>query len=83
MFYDNPLAEFRTSSNKTAVISEILTAAEVEEAFTVAPGEGKKPLRVLNDNFCEELAHPPLFSIGKYGYKVERDIELTPNKYFN
>ena len=83
MFYDNPLAEFRTSSNKTAVISEILTAAEVEEAFTVAPGEGKKPLRVLNDNFCEELAHPPLFSMGKYGYKVERDIELTSNKYFN
>ena len=83
MFDDNPLTEFRTSSNETTVISEILTAAEVQEAFIVAPNEGKKPLSVLSDNFCEELAHPHLFPTGKHGYKVERDIELTPNKYFN
>ena len=83
MFDDNPLTEFRTSSNETTVISEILTAAEVQKAFIVAPSEGKKPVSVLSDNFCEKLAHPHLFPTGKHGYKVERNIELTPNKYFN
>ena len=34
MFDDNPLAEFRTSSNETSVISEMLTAAEVETIYS-------------------------------------------------
>ncbi|XP_057316777.1 uncharacterized protein LOC130657796 [Hydractinia symbiolongicarpus] len=37
----------------------------------------------MNDQFCEELAHPYLFPTGKFGYKVERDIKLSPTKYFN
>ena len=54
-----------------------------QRPFIVAPGEGKQPVSALNDNFCEELAHPHLFPTQKYGYKVERDIELTPSKYFS
>ena len=38
---------------------------------------------MLNDEFCEELAFPYLFPRGKFGYKVERDIKLSPSKYFN
>ena len=33
--------------------------------------------------FCEELAFPFLFPNGKFKYKVEREIKLSPVKYFN
>ena len=29
------------------------------------------------------MAHPYLFPIGKFGYKVKRDVPLAPSKYFN
>ena len=29
------------------------------------------------------MAHPHLFSIGKFGYRVKREVPLTPSKYFN
>ena len=35
------------------------------------------------DEKCEELAHPYLFSTGKFGFRVERDNKLSPIKYFN
>ena len=38
---------------------------------------------ILNGNFCEEIGHPHLFPTGQYGCKVEREIPLTPSKYFN
>ena len=38
---------------------------------------------MLNDEFCEELSFPYLLPRGKFGYKVERDIKLSPSKYFN
>ena len=58
-------------------------AAEVEEAFVAAPGQEKKTVNGLNYDFCEKVANPHLFPIGRYDYKVERDAELTPSKYFN
>ena len=38
---------------------------------------------MLTDKYCEELAHPYLFPAGKFGYQVQREIRLTPVKYFN
>ena len=38
---------------------------------------------ILGDKFCEELANPHLFSMGKFGYKAEREIQISPSKYFN
>ena len=35
------------------------------------------------DQQCEELAFPILFPKGKYGYSVNREIKLSPVKYFN
>ena len=49
----------------------------------VAPSEGKKPVSILDDKFCEELGHPHLFPTGQYGSKVEKENPLTPSKYFN
>ena len=80
---DDLLSEFRTSSVETTFVSEIPSACEMEESIVFAPVEGKEPVSILNDKFCDELGHPHLFPTGQYGYKVEREIPLTPSKYFN
>ena len=46
------------------------------ECIDIAPGVGKQPKSILNDKFCEELNFPHLFPTGKYGYQVQRDINL-------
>ena len=51
--------------------------------MTIAPAEGIKPVSILTDQNCEELAHPHLFPNGKFGYKVQRPMQLSPVKYFN
>ena len=43
----------------------------------------KQTVLVLNDKFCEELAYLYLFGASKYGYQIEREIPLSPSKYFN
>ena len=72
----------RVASNETALICEIPNIVE-DENLIVAPGQGKTPVPIVNDEFCEELAFPHLFPSGKFGYKVERDIPLSCVKYFN
>ena len=29
------------------------------------------------------MSHPHLFPTGKFGYKVDREVKLSPSKYFN
>lgn len=78
---ENPLDQHRLGCNETTLISEI-PVTETENV-SIAPCEGKNPLGVLSDQFCEELAHPYLFPTGVFGYKVDRKIKLSPSKYFN
>ena len=66
---------------KRILISTIPTQFE-NETMSIAPGKGKKPMSILTDKQCEELSHPWLFPTGKFGYKIGREINLTPNKYF-
>ena len=80
---DDPLAQFKSVSDETTFISEIPTATDIEEAIVVAPGEEKQPVSLLGDEFCEELAHPHLFPSGKFGYKAEREMPLSPSRCFN
>ena len=80
---DDPLSKFRIPSMETTFVSEIPSACDIEEGIAVAPVEGKKPVSILNDKFCKEFGHPDLIPTGQYGYKVEREIPLTPSKYFN
>ena len=81
---ENPLDECRVGENETALISVVPSAID-NENVTIAPCEGKKPMSLLTDSNCEELAHPYLFSKGKVCVykKVQRSINLTPSKYFN
>ena len=80
---ENPLDECSVGANETALISAVPSAID-NENVTIAHCEGKKPMSLLTDSNCEELALPYLFLTGKFGYKnVQRNINLTPSKYFN
>ena len=79
---EDPLNMYRTTSNGTTLVSEIPNTIN-EENVTIAPGQGKIPVSVLRDEFCEEQAFPHLLPKGKFGYNVPRDIPLSPAWYFN
>ena len=54
------------------------------EELIIVPGEGKQLMSILNDQYRgEELAHLYLSPAGNFGYKVERNVKLSPVKYFN
>ena len=76
---ENPLNLHRFNFQETLFIPNVLSSKDVN----IAPGEGNQPTSMLNDEFCEDLDFPYLFPRGKFGYKVERDIKLSPSKYFN
>ena len=67
---DESLAKFKTVPDETTVISEIPSAADIEEAFIVPPDEWKKPRTLLGDEFCEEFARSYHFPTGEFGYKA-------------
>ena len=66
------------------LMSHMPTDIEIDnEILSLAPSEGKKPISIVNDEHCEMFAHPHLFPKGRYGYKYEREKEISPSKYFN
>ena len=80
---DDPLAQFKSVSDETTFISEIPAETGIEEAIAITPGEGKQPVPLLGDEFCEELGHPHLLPTGKFGYKTEKETPISPSRYFN
>ena len=70
-----------TNQNASFGLSQSSSAGN--EVFTIAPGENKHPIHFMSDKHCEEMAFPTLFPTGKFGYQVERDVPLSPAKYFN
>ena len=91
---DDPLNEHRSAASETCIQSIVpnypvnLGNADGNnstgrEIFNIAPGEGKHPVSLMTDKLCEELSFPVLFPKGRFGYTTERDIKLSPIKYFN
>ena len=72
----------RTASNETTLVSDIPNIIN-DENVIIAKGQGKKPVSILSDEFCEEQAFLYLLLKGKFGYNVPRDIPITPAGYFN
>ena len=57
---------------------------EANQIFSIAPGEGNKPIPLLTDTLFEELANPDKFPYGEGGFAdTERDTKLTLRKYVN
>ena len=91
---DDPLNEYRAPTSETCLQSIIPdypvtveqndnVSSQGDEVYAIAPGETKHPVSFMADKQCEELAFPILFPKGKYGYSVNREIKLSPVKYFN
>ena len=56
---EDPLNMHRTASNETTLVSEILNIINKKNVI-IAPGQGKKPLSILSDEFFEEQVFPYL-----------------------
>ena len=88
---DDPMNEHRAATNETclqSIIPDYPVTIENDvsagnEIYNIAPGENRHPVSFMMDKHCEELAFPALFPKGKYGYHTQREIKLTPTKYFN
>ena len=91
---DDPLNEHRQAPNETCLQSVLpdypitITGNSQNcslgtEVYNIAPGENKHPVSFMMDKKCEELAFPALFPKGRFGYTHEREIKLSPVKYFN
>ena len=79
----NPLSEFESQLTEITVTTETPCNTDLKEVIKTEPDEGKMSISVLTDECCEEMAYAHLFTYGKYAYKVERGIPLTPSKYFS
>ena len=54
-----------------------------DEVYEIAPRENQPTKLVIFDDHCKEMTFQQLFSSGKFGFKVKRNIQLTASKYFN
>ena len=54
-----------------------------DSIFSVAPGEGHKPIGILTDEHFEEMCNPTKYPRGKFGLMSNRKVKLTVCKYFN
>ena len=54
-----------------------------DSIFSVAPGEGQKPLSILADESFEEKCNPTKYTTGKFGLMANREKKLIVRKYFN
>ena len=52
-------------------MGDVTAAADKKEAVPVAPSDGKQPISLLSDRFCEELFHPHLFFNEQFVYKFK------------
>ena len=57
--------------------------ASEDSIFSVAPGEGQKPIAILSDEHFEEMCNPTKYPYGNFGLKANREKRLTVRKYFN
>ena len=54
-----------------------------DKIFSVAPGEGQKPIAILTDEHFEEMCNPSKYPFGNFGLMANREKKLSVRKYFN
>ena len=79
---DNPLDTFRFAADETTMMSKIPIRID-PDGTSIAPGQYKTPVPIFSDRYCEEMAFPLLFPTGKFGYKIDRTVPISPTRYFN
>ena len=77
------LDEYSSIANETCLVFLNSQTSVDNDCIYIVPGEGKQRKSILNNHFCEEFAFPYLFPAGKFCYRVQKDVKLSPVKYFN
>ena len=80
-YSDDPSSKLRGLHYETCV-QTVDPTVDVDKILNIAPGENKRPIHILMDESFEEMAFPHLLPTGKFGWKYERPLKLTPKKYF-
>ena len=76
-------AQLRRLPYDSCLLREDTVDATTDNVFAIAPGEGHKPISILQDKHFEEISNPTKYPTGKFGLITERKIMLTVRKYFN
>ena len=63
----------QTNAAETCLISENNSDHNQGNLITIAPCEDEKPVGILSDQYCEELAHPHLFSYWKNMVTLQKE----------
>ncbi|XP_071142171.1 uncharacterized protein [Mytilus edulis] len=53
------------------------------KVFCLATGENQIPKSIFKEKGIDAMAFPHLHPGGEFGYSMERQVRLTPSKYFN
>lgn len=54
-----------------------------DDIYNIAPGEGKNPIRMLQEEGNEAKTFPHLFPSGNFSLNEDRDVKITLSRYFN
>ena len=76
-------AQLRGLPYDSCLLREDTVDATSDNIFAIAPGEGHKPISILQDKHFEEMCNPTKYPTGKVGLITERKTKLTVRKYFN
>ena len=79
---EDPLNIHRTTSNETTLVCDIPNIVS-NQNIIIAPGQGKTPVSVLSDEFCEEQVFPYFLPTDRFAYSAPRDIPISPAQSFN
>ena len=84
---EDPLNEHRSPISETCLQSLIPDYPLIEERnenllsvgneiYNIAPGEKKQPVSLMSEEYCEELAFPTSFPMGRFGFTAQRDKKV-------
>ncbi|XP_062600922.1 uncharacterized protein LOC134262538 [Saccostrea cucullata] len=54
-----------------------------DDIYHIAPGEGKNPIRMLQEEGNEAKTFPHLFPSGNFSWNEDRDVKISLSRYFN
>ena len=80
---DNPEQEMTGIKYSSCLQPAVPQYADMNELFSIAPGEGNTPLDAMLDKDSEKLAHPSKFPLGRGSFSDARETFISIKKYTN
>ena len=71
---ENLIEYYSSSVDKKCLVSTCPQIDINSECIDIAPGEGKLPKPIMNDENCEQVSFSHLFPTGKLGCELRRKL---------